>query len=90
MITLQEAINIAKSWNDKFDAYQEYEDVYEFFIDDGEITAGGNHECIIDKESGRKIPWALYFMDAERKIVEVGEPVKLENIVLNGDISGKE
>lgn len=80
MITLQEAIAIAKKWNNKFDAYQEYEDAYEFFVDDGEITVGGNHECIINKENGKKIPWALYFMDADRNIVKVGEPVKIENI----------
>lgn len=88
MITKRQAITIAKEWNEKFDTYQEYEDAYEFFVDDGITAAGGNHDCIIDKESGRKIPWALYFMDAERNIVEVGEPVKLEDVVFNGDTDG--
>ena len=78
MITLQEAINMAKKWNPKYDAYQEYEDAFEFFIDDGEIRiGGGDNAIIIEKENGKRLPWALYFMDADRDIVEVGEPVHI-------------
>lgn len=89
MITLQEAIAIAKAWSDKFDTYQEYEDAYEFYVNDGELYYGGGDRCcIIEKKTGRKMPWALYFMDADRNIVKVGEPVKLENVIFNGDTDG--
>ena len=78
MITLQEAIAIAKAWSDKFDTYQEYADAYEFYVDDGELCyGGGDRSCIIEKDGGRRLPWALYFMNADRNIVKVGEPVKL-------------
>ena len=78
MITLKDAIRIAKERNNNFNAYQEYEDAYEFFVDDGEITAGGGGRCcIIEKADGKILPWAIYFMDADRSIVEIGEPVHI-------------
>ncbi len=79
MITLKDAIKFAEEWSSKFDAYQEYEDAYEFYVDDGIITVGGaERNLIIDKSTGKRIPWAMYFMDADRKIVEIGEPVRFK------------
>ncbi len=79
MITLKDAIKIAEEWSSKFDAYQEYEDAYEFYVDDGIITVGGaERNLIIDKSTGKRIPWAMYFMDADREIVELGEPVRFK------------
>ena len=74
MITLQEAITIAKNWNADIDTYQEYKDAYEFYVDDGEEYAGGSRACVIEKESGNVLRWDAYFMDLDREIIEVGEP----------------
>jgi len=79
MITLQDAIRIANEWNPKYDTYQEYEDAYVFFIDDGVVRIGGGDNClIIEKANGNKLHFAQYFMDADRVIVEVGEPVRFK------------
>ena len=79
MITLQDAIRIANEWNPKYDTYQEYEDAYVFFIDDGIKRVGGGDNClIVEKTNGNKLHFAPYFMDADRDIVEVGEPVRFK------------
>ena len=77
MITLQEAIAIAKKWNDKFNTYQEYKDAYEFYVDDGATYDGGGYSCVIEKESGKVLRWEKYFMDPEREIVQVGKPIRI-------------
>ena len=78
MITLKEAVVTAKGWNEKYDAYQEYEDAYAFYIDDGIIRDGGpDNGLIIDKESGKRIPFAIYFLSGKYDPVEVGNPVKI-------------
>lgn len=78
MITLKEAIKIAKDWNDKYDAYQEYEDAYEFYIDDGVIREGGpDNSSIIEKASGKRIQGAIYFLSGQYDPVEVGDPKKI-------------
>ena len=78
MITLNEAIRIAKKWNNKYDAYQEYEDTYEFYINDGiERSGGPDNSSIIEKATGKRIQWAIYFLSGEYDPVEVGEPVSL-------------
>lgn len=79
MITLQEAIRIAEEWNPKYDTYQEYDDAYVFFIDDGIIRYGGGDNClIVEKANGNKLHFAQYYMDANREITEVGEPVSFK------------
>ncbi len=79
MITIQEAIKIASEWNPKYDTYQEYEDAYVFFIDDGVIKHGGGDNClIVEKANGNKLRFAQYYMDAYREIAEVGEPVRFK------------
>ncbi|MBQ9707886.1 MAG: hypothetical protein IJV66_01715 [Firmicutes bacterium] len=77
MITFEEAKKIALEWNDKCDTCQEYDDVYEFFIDDGELKIGGSGFMLISKEDGRSIPWALYFLTGDYNVKEIGEPVKI-------------
>ena len=77
MITIQDAIRIANEWNPKYDAYQEYNDAYVFFIDDGIVRYGGGDNClIIEKANGNKLHFAQYYMDADREIIKVGEPVR--------------
>lgn len=77
MITLQEAVNIARKWNKDVDTCQEYKDAYEFYIDDGKIFAGGNHGCVVEKETGNVLRWHEYFMDLNRDIEEVGVPQRI-------------
>lgn len=78
MITLQEAIDIAKKHNPGFNAYQEYADAYEFYIDDGVLREGGaDMSCIVEKASGNMLHWPVYFMDGKRNIVEIGAPKKI-------------
>lgn len=80
MITLKEAIDIALGRNPKFNAFQEYADAYEFFIDDGIIREGGeDNSCIIEKKNGTVLRWPAYFMDGKRTIVEIGEPRKIDD-----------
>lgn len=78
-ISLEEAIEIATSYSSKFNAYQEYEDAYEFYVDDGVIAAGGGERnYIIDKQTGERILWAEYFLSGKFDPVEIGDPVKLK------------
>jgi len=77
MITLQEAIAIAQKWNDRINAYQEYKDAYEFYVDDGATYDGGGFSCVIEKESGKVLRWEKYFMDSGREIVKAGEPTRI-------------
>lgn len=79
MLEFKNVLEIAKARNEKIDTYQEYKDAYEFYVDDGEISVGGAEKgCIIDKETGSIIPWVKYFMDADRDVVKVGEPKRVE------------
>jgi len=79
MITLNEATSIALERNDRFDTYQEYADAYVFYIDDGVISdGGGNRNCVIEKKNGSVLSWSMYFMNANRNIVEIGKPKKIE------------
>lgn len=78
MITLDEAIKTAKAWNSKYDSYQEYEDAYEFFIDDDVDKAGGtDNSSIIEKATGKRIQWAIYFLSGKYNPIEVGEIVRI-------------
>lgn len=78
MITLKEAIKIAKDWNPKYDAYQEFEDAYEFYINDGVERVGGpDNASIIEKATGNRIQWAIYFLSGQYDPVEVGDPVNI-------------
>lgn len=79
MLEFKDVMEIAKRRNEKIDTYQEYNDAYEFYIDDGEISVGGGDKsCIIDKKTGSIIPWVKYFMDADRNVVKVGAPKRVE------------
>ena len=78
MITLKEAIKIAKAWNEKYDAYQEYEDAYEFYINDGVLRAGGpDNSSIIEKATGKRIQWAIYFLSGQYDPKKVGDAVSI-------------
>lgn len=78
MISLQEAVEIAKKRNPKFDTCQEYADAYVFYVDDGVVYYGGaEHNCIVEKSTGKTIWWSNYFMDGNRNVVEIGEPKKI-------------
>lgn len=81
MIDAREAIKLAKEYNDKYNAVQEYADAYEFFIDDGVIRdGGGDCSTIIEKSSGKILRWSEYFMDSSRAIVEIGGVKHLDEI----------
>lgn len=72
MINLEQAIEIAKNHNDKYNAFQEYADAYEFFIDDGEIRyGGGDNSIFILKRDGKLLRFADYVM-GNRNAVEIG------------------
>ncbi len=78
MITLENAKAIALERNNLFDTFQEYSDAYVFYINDGEITDGGaGRNCVIEKKTGRVIPWAIYFLTGKYQAVEIGEPKKI-------------
>lgn len=78
MITIERAIEIARTRNQKYDAYQEYADAYEFFISGNEIQYGGSdNSIIIEKAGGKILRWSEYFMDVKRNIVEIGDSVKI-------------
>lgn len=77
MITIERAIELAKTRNAKYDSYQEYADAYEFFISGNDIQyGGGDNSIIIEKANGKILRWNEYFMDGKRKIVEIGNSVK--------------
>lgn len=78
-VTAAEAVKIAVRWNSKIDTYQEYNDAYFFYIDDGEERIGGP-DCgfAVLKQGGSILRWNEYFMDAGRECEETGEPVKLK------------
>lgn len=85
MITLKEAIDIAKRRNSKVDTYQEYEDAYEFFIDDGVVRIGGG-DCsfVVRKSDGKILRFYQYHLpnpEYEHTVVEVGKPVKIDTII---------
>lgn len=82
LITIEEAIEIAKKRLPSVDSYQEYADAYEFFIDDGEVRIGGA-ECsfVVEKSGGNILRWAAYFMDGNRDVVEIGEAHKISEIM---------
>ena len=78
MITLEKAIELAKNWNPKYDTCQEYEDAFEFYIDDGIERAGGSDNAsIFEKATGKRIQWAIYFLSGQYNPVEVGDPVQI-------------
>lgn len=81
MITLSEAIAIAKNRNSKVDTYQEYEDVYSFYIDDGVIRIGGGDCAFYVRKSDGKVlrcyEYDLPDPEYEHTCVEIGEPVKI-------------
>ena len=86
MINMEKAFAIAKERLPGIDIVQEYMDAYYFYVDDGEIYAGGNSSVIVDKRTGKILGWPEYFMDDKRNIVEVGikklvgdEWVKVDN-----------
>ena len=82
MISLEEAINIAKETNPNYDAVQEYADAYEFFVDDGEIKiGGGDGGIVVEKKNGNVLRWSQYFMDANRNVIEIGESKHIEDII---------
>lgn len=81
MITLKEAIAIAKARNSKVDTYQEYEDAYSFYIDDGVFRIGGG-DCgfYVRKSDGVVLRCYEYILpnpEYEHTVVEIGEPVKI-------------
>lgn len=73
-VPMEEAIRIAKKWNEKVNKMQEFTDGYYFYIDDG-IRREGGGDCgfLIEKNGGRILCWSDYFMDENRKIIEIGE-----------------
>lgn len=81
MITLKEAIAIAKARNSKVDTYQEYEDVYSFYIDDGVIRIGGGDCAFYVRKSDGKVfrcyEYNLPNPEYEHTVVEIGGPVKI-------------
>ena len=79
LITYEEALAIAKERKVDIDTVQEYADAYEFYKYTEEPPAGGT-ECsfIVTKSGGHILRWSDYFMDLNRKVIEIGEPRSIE------------
>lgn len=78
MIGIEEAIKIAKEHNNKYNAFQEYADAYEFFINDGEIRyGGGDNSIFVLKRDGKILRFADYAM-GNRNAVEIGRVKEID------------
>lgn len=79
VITKEEAIKLAKTRNSLINAYQEYADAYEFYIDNDDVYEGGsNCSFVVEKQTGNILRWPDYFMDSSRNVIEIGEPEIIE------------
>ena len=75
VITYEEALEIAKNRNADIDTVQEYKDAYEFYKKTDDIPMGGSGcSFIVTKSGGNILRWADYFMDLNKKVIEIGEP----------------
>lgn len=79
IITLDEAVRIAKERDERNDTYQEYEDAYFFYQEDGEeMTGGDDGSIIVMKKNGTlKMPYQYFLGGGNCK--EIGEPVKIKD-----------
>lgn len=64
-MTFERAKQVAKKYNPKVDVYQEYPDVYLFFIEKPTKVEMLDNEVIIRKDNGKIISYTEYIMTSK-------------------------
>lgn len=73
-VTLEDALAYAKQRDSRLNCYQEYENAYNFYLDDG-IMRTGAPGFIILKNTAELLYFPDYFLTGKYDCVEVGKPV---------------
>lgn len=76
IITIEEAIEVAKERNHKLNRYQEYTDAYYFFRDYGdgvERIGSADSGFVMLKKDGTIVPTYIYFLNPDSDADEIGE-----------------
>lgn len=73
-VTIEDALAYAKKRDSRLNCYQEFEDAYYFYLDDG-IVRDGAPGCIILKNTAELMLFPDYFLTGIFDCVEVGELV---------------
>ena len=77
MITLDEAIKVAKDHNINFDSWEEYKDLYVFYDTKKELSFGGfGGSIVVLKDTGDQrafSPWAVKYPESLNKKLFIKE-----------------